>query len=79
MVCLHSSDVEPIQFEVIEGRKKYTLKRPIRMSTIYWFVQGQSLLAGPHNINEGPMLGDIAKDVWCNFEFDLIFKSLMFL
>lgn len=38
-VFINSNDVESIKFEVTEGRKKNILKRPIRMSTIYRFVQ----------------------------------------
>lgn len=49
-VFINSNDVESIKFEVTEGRKKNILKRPIRMSTIFRFVQGHSLLARPHNI-----------------------------
>lgn len=49
-VFINSNDVESIKFKVTEGRKKNILKRPIRMSTIFRFVQGHSLLARPHNI-----------------------------
>lgn len=49
-VFINSNNVESIKFEVTEGRKKNILKRPIRMSTIFRFVQGHSLLARPHNI-----------------------------